>query len=97
MTTPRELSAERLAEIHERHETAESWFRHQPPGLAPDFRKSVTMISDLLAHIAHLDAKIAATVEALETLVAAVTTEVNEKGAGGYLLARLSEARKMLA
>lgn len=29
-------------------------------------------------------------------LLEAVTTEVNEKGAGGYLLARLSDAKKYL-
>ena len=35
--------------------------------------------------------------EALTELVEAVTTEVNEKGAGGYMLARLSDARFALA
>lgn len=34
--------------------------------------------------------------EALADLVSAVTIEVNEKGAGGYLLARLSDARDAL-
>lgn len=34
--------------------------------------------------------------DALEGLVQAVTTEVNEKGGGGYLLARLSDARDAL-
>jgi hypothetical protein len=36
-------------------------------------------------------------VEALDLLVKAVTVEVNEKGAGGYLLARLSDARNTLS
>ena len=35
--------------------------------------------------------------EALAELVEAVTVEVNEKGAGGYLLARLTDARAALA
>ena len=35
--------------------------------------------------------------EALQGLVAAVIPEVNEKGAGGYLLARLADARAALA
>lgn len=35
--------------------------------------------------------------EALRGLVEAVTAEVNEKGAGGYLLARLSDARAALS
>lgn len=34
--------------------------------------------------------------DALEGLVEAVTNEVNEKGGGGYLLARLSDARDAL-
>lgn len=34
--------------------------------------------------------------QALAGLVEAVTAEVNEKGGGGYLLARLSDARDML-
>jgi len=34
---------------------------------------------------------------ALEGLVAAVTQEVNEKGGGGFILARLSDARAALA
>lgn len=34
--------------------------------------------------------------EALSGLVEAVTAEVNEKGGGGYLLARLSDARDAL-
>lgn len=36
------------------------------------------------------------TVEVLAGLVEAVTVEVNEKGGGGYLLARLSDARDCL-
>lgn len=35
--------------------------------------------------------------DALKGLVAAITTEVNEKGAGGFLLARLSDARDAIA
>lgn len=33
------------------------------------------------------------TLEALERLIGAVVTEVNEKGGGGYILARLADAR----
>jgi len=35
-------------------------------------------------------------VEALEGLIAGVTAEVNEKGGGGYILARLTDARSAL-
>lgn len=38
-----------------------------------------------------------AALEALRLLVKAVIPEVNEKGAGGYLLARLADARDVLA
>jgi hypothetical protein len=46
----------------------------------------------LLALLADLDRMR----EALRSLVEAVEIEVNEKGAGGFLLARLSDARKVL-
>lgn len=36
-------------------------------------------------------------VRLLRELVDAITPEVNEKGAGGYLLARMSDAREFLA
>lgn len=38
-----------------------------------------------------------ALVEALKDLVFAVEAEVNEKGGGGFILARLSDARRVLA
>lgn len=36
------------------------------------------------------------TLEVLRDLVAAIKPEINEKGAGGYLLARLSDAESLL-
>lgn len=46
--------------------------------------------------IAAKDTTVAELVEALKGLVEAVTAEVNEKGGGGYVLARLSDARAAL-
>jgi hypothetical protein len=58
----------------------------------------VTMAEALKVHIARCPSHpMAQQREILSDLVKAVTVEVNEKGAGGYLLARLSDARKALA
>jgi len=46
--------------------------------------------------IAQLEAEIERLRAALQGLVEAVVTEVNEKGGGGYILARLSDARDAL-
>ena len=43
-----------------------------------------------------LEAEIELLLAALSELADAVTTEVNEKGGGGYILARLSDARRAL-
>ncbi len=49
------------------------------------------------ACIAYHEAKSKELVEVLSLLADAVTAEVNEKGAGGYLLARLSDAKTILS
>ena len=46
--------------------------------------------------LAAKDAEIELLLAALSELADAVTTEVNEKGGGGYILARLSDARRAL-
>lgn len=68
-----------------------------PGCMAPDGGEACAEYSELHGRYQRIRAQADEMAEALSALADAVVNEVNEKGGGGYTLARLSDARAVLA
>ena len=61
-----------------------------------DLAQRLGIATDMQQRAEAAEAKVARLLETLRELLSACTAEVNEKGAGGYLLARMSDASDVI-